>query len=100
MKLTVEVIDNKLIIAVDINTLIHSLETYENFELSTYDNETGELLSYKVTDKNEFIKDFLRVLKDEEEDGTTLLHMLFDIAMTKMIEEGSFALSEKPTKGN
>jgi hypothetical protein len=45
--------------------------------------------SKHITDLGEFSKDVVSALNAEAEDGTTLIHELFDDAMAKAIDEGS-----------
>lgn len=43
----------------------------------------------KVTDAEEFAKELVRALNDEEEDGTTRIHLMFDAALEFAFEQGA-----------
>jgi hypothetical protein len=43
----------------------------------------------KVIDATRFAKDIVNALNDEQEDGTTPVHVLLDTAFEKAIEDGS-----------
>ena len=80
--LTVEIVDGVLNISIGIDTLC--------FALSENDFHT----QFKVTSIKGFAKDVLNELLSEEEDGTTLVHRMFDEAADNAIENGSEYIEE------
>lgn len=50
--------------------------------------------AYHVTDKTAFADAIVEQLGEEEEDGTTPLHRLFDAAMSAAIEDGAEGADE------
>ena len=75
--LRVELVDRRLTISVGVDTLAEAVQ------ISDYGEDC------KVTDIDGFAKDVLYELKREEEDGTTLVHRLFDNAAGEAVEQGS-----------
>lgn len=49
---------------------------------------------YKITDINEFSKEFARALNREDEQGTTEIHKMADRAFIDCIENGAFGIEE------
>lgn len=49
---------------------------------------------YKVTNAEEFAQEFVRELNKESEDGTTMIHSLFDKAALNAIDQGAFGIEE------
>lgn len=49
---------------------------------------------YKVTNAQEFAADLLRTLNDEDENGTTRIHRMFDSAIDTAIGNGAFGIEE------
>ena len=62
------------------------------------DEESGKFLSYEVTDIEEFAKDVQRALLEEDEEGTTAVHILLDNAFIRAIEDGSIGVAEEPSE--
>lgn len=56
----------------------------------------GQGTRYEVVNPKEFAADLVRALNDEEEDGTTLIHKMFDGAIDYAIEQGAFGVEEHP----
>jgi hypothetical protein len=54
----------------------------------------GMDLRLKVTDAKTFAKDLVRTLNDEEEDGTTPIHKMFDAAIWEASEQGADGIDE------
>jgi hypothetical protein len=52
----------------------------------------GELGPPSVVDAKRFAKDVCNALNDEREDGTTPVHLLFDAAFEKAVEDGSLGI--------
>lgn len=44
---------------------------------------------FKVIDANAFAQELCRILNEESEDGTTLVHKMFDAAINRAIEYGA-----------
>ena len=65
----------QITISIGVKTLFRACE--EVFDGLVVDNESA------------FSKEVLRTLKDEEEDGTTLVHRMFDNAIREAIEQGA-----------
>lgn len=55
-------------------------------------------LDWHVTDAAEFAKEFVHELNNEQEDGTTPLHVVFDKAMSSAIDNGCDGIEEGPDK--
>lgn len=51
---------------------------------------------FKVTDADKFAHEVARALNDEEEDGTTPIHSMFDAAFQSAIENGAEGVEEDP----
>lgn len=93
-KLTVDVVDGEIVIRMGIDRLAHSAVTMQTF----LDDEENPLLT--VTDAGLFASDVCRALLDEEEDGTTLVDIMFDDAIKAAVEDGAEGcdLDMKPKK--
>ena len=76
--LLVDIFDNNVNIMIDLDTLKTSMEYGLQFV------ELGI-----ITDKEAFMKDVIRELIYEEEDGTNLIHKMFDKAAERAIDNGS-----------
>lgn len=74
--LTVEIKDGCLCISIGVKTLAFAI---------THSPE----LNLNVTDFEGFAADVARELRDEQEDGTTPVHLLLDEAAAKAVENGS-----------
>jgi len=87
-KMKVEVIDNVLTISIGIKELANA------FLLSpwNWDAEKDKEL-FSVADNQEFADEVVRELLWEEDDGTTLVHLMFDTAMERAVENGSEGIS-------
>lgn len=49
---------------------------------------------FKIANARAFAKDLVRALNDEDEEGTTPIHRLFDAAMDEAIEQGAEGVEE------
>lgn len=78
--LIVEFDGDCLNISVGKNILIHALK---------YGLESYLMGDVEVTDIDGFVKDIVRELEDEEEDGSTPVHRMLDKAGYSAIEQGS-----------
>lgn len=79
----VKVENGKIIVEIEIDTLQYALQYY-NDQNSFYDDKPLELV-----DAEALAKDIALALEQEEEDGDTLVHHMFDKALEYAIEMGS-----------
>lgn len=49
---------------------------------------------FQITDIRDFAKSMIRRLQDEEEDGTTPVHRMFDAAADQILEQGDDGVDE------
>ena len=82
MEKTLKVSINKgvLHVEVGINHLLRISQIWGDFR---------EEEDVRIIDFQKFEKELQTVLTDEEEDGTTLVHRMFDTALTNLAESGS-----------
>lgn len=78
--------DGKLVITIGLDALI-DITTAQPEWPSKDDGEP-----YKVVDRELFIKDFIKELQREEEDGATILHRAFDQSAINLFEDGSYSV--------
>lgn len=53
------------------------------------DENSGDILIPKIVDADAFAKAIFHQLNDEEEDGTTIVHRMFDDAIKEAVEQGA-----------
>ena len=82
--LTVEIKEDVLLISIGTEILSHSCEVGRRYGL-------GDI---KITDKKQFLASLVRQLEFEDEDGSTLMHEMFDSAVTTMLENGELGVDE------
>jgi len=83
-ELKVEVIDNVLTISIDMDMLVVAFENGAyNWDIEK------EVQRYKITHPDKFIEDVKTELLNEDEEGTTLVHLMFDKAMENAVEQGT-----------
>jgi hypothetical protein len=86
--LEVKIVDNKIVISLGIDTLRYVAESSDN--LGRYHRDFNpDGIWKKVCDKKEFAKDVWYELTREEEDGTTIVHQMFDTAINNAIDNGT-----------
>jgi hypothetical protein len=51
---------------------------------------------FKITNARKFAPEVVRALNDEDEEGTTPIHRLFDAACEEAIEQGAEGVEESP----
>ena len=86
--LEIKIVDGILIISTGIKSLAAAFEcSPEN-----YDTEKDESI-YKASDITAFANSVVYELLDEEEDGTTLVHLMFDKAFNNALERGAQGIS-------
>lgn len=92
-QLTVDIIDEEVVIRVGIDTLAWAFDHMG--ENNPYDEEVHDFVqTWKVTDPSEFAKDVVGELTREEEDGTHPLHLLLDQACNAAADQGSLGIDE------
>lgn len=52
--------------------------------------------NFRVTDETAFAREVARALNDEDEQGTTLVHRMFDAAFVAAIENGADGIEDEP----
>ena len=80
LPLSMEIKDGQLVISIGINTLAFATGVY--------------ITDFKIINNEGFAKDILNELDAEEEDGSTMVHRMFDTAANNAIENGSEAVEE------
>jgi hypothetical protein len=87
--LEVKLAGGVLTISIGVEALKWAAEHNEEF----YKPETGKY-ALVISDADEFAKDIVTALRDEQEDGTTTVHELIDKAVRYVMENGSEGLDE------
>jgi len=93
--LSVKVDGGRLVISIGVDTLAWATRHAEH--LMEYDEKSGEFLGYVISDPDEFARDVVIELEQEEEDGTTPVHLLLDKATEAAINNGSLGVAEERT---
>lgn len=86
--LFVEIVDGRLVISIGVDALMVAAHGSPAFE----ENEAGEC-DWKITSPDGFAEDIRHELEDEEEDGTTLIHIAIDAAIERALDAGSLNVS-------
>lgn len=81
-----EIVDGKIVITLSISHLQTAIDG--GTMLGTIDG------SWKLTDPDKFAKDLLVSLHSEDEEGTTVIHRMFDEAINEAIEQGADGIEE------
>jgi hypothetical protein len=89
--LSIKIEDDQLVIRIGIGTLAFSFENSNqnmpyNEELKDYPK------TYTICDPLEFAKDVIGMLRDEREDGSTILTDLLDKACMQAVNDGSIGV--------
>lgn len=79
-----------IVIAIHKSTVKNAVEG--NPSLEHYDEESGDYISAKITDLDQFVDDLIHELNREEEDGSTLITAAIDRASVNACENGSDAI--------
>jgi hypothetical protein len=79
--LDIKIKDELFQITIGVDTLIWALEN-------------APCCPFKISDKSEFLKEFLCSLGSEEEDGATLIHRAFDEAANNAFENGAEGMKD------
>ena len=82
--LTVEISNHVLVISIGVSQLQHAVEIGRAYGY-------GDI---EITNKAQFLEGFVNKLSSEDEDGSTLIHRAFDLAVTKMLEDGELGVEE------
>lgn len=70
----------RLEISIGIETLMHAVKA----------GPVGEAIPHlRVTDAQAYAREIVRALKDESEDGTTVVHRMLDAAAMEAIDQGA-----------
>lgn len=87
-ELNIELTDDKLIISIGRDTLLHALMMSPDWPMDFVVLEK---------DEQEFLTDLVRYgLQDEDEDGTTPVHRMLDAAALEVLEQGFEGVTEFP----
>ncbi len=86
--LKVEVKNNILTISIGVDTLVFAVE-HGDYDFLKINDDNEQVNKYKITNAPGFAKEVALELVQEEEDGTTPVHLLLDAACLKAIENGS-----------
>ncbi len=81
-----------IVIRLPVAALAKAVEATPDERLVHYDEETGCYVPPRVTNPQTFADEVLRVLNDEQEDGTTVVHEMFDAAIFRAIEDGALGV--------
>lgn len=84
--LTLEIVDGRLVISIGVNALMVAVKGGDAWDT---DGEGGP----EITSVDGFAGDILTELRDEEEDGTTLIHIAIDTAIERALDAGSLNVS-------
>lgn len=77
-QLTVELVDDRLVISIGVDTLMIAAQGAD-----AWDDDR-----LRITDPAAFADEIVRGLEDEEEDGTTRVHLAIDSAIEWALEQG------------
>lgn len=79
-ELTVDIVDGALSVTIGLGVLAHAIKYMPGWDASYIPDPADNFA--------EFGKAMVSALEDEEEDGTTLLHLAFDKAAINAMEQG------------
>lgn len=85
--LSVAIKGGVLQISVGIKTLARAVKLHPSH--TKFDEKSGETVEPKITDARKFAEEIVLQLNQEEEDGTTPVHRMFDKAANEVIEYGT-----------
>lgn len=87
-RLTAEVIGNRIVISIGINTAAWA--TNEHPDFYTYDEKVRDWThKIQVTDIRAFAKEIVRAMLNEREDGSTITTDFMDKAILDAVEDGA-----------
>lgn len=82
--LAVEIIDGRLFVSIGVDALMVAVKGGP-----TWSDQEEEERGWVISDPDGFAADIVHELEDEEEDGTTLVHVMLDAAIERAVEQGS-----------
>ena len=82
--LTAEVKKGVLTISIGLDQLCHACSIGRRYGLE----------EIEITDKKLFVEGIVRQLKSQDHDGSTVVHKMFDDAVTEMLENGELGVDE------
>jgi len=82
--------NGKIIISVPLTNLQSVLDG--GYACNVYDR------AYRIVDEEGAAKEICAALNDEDEDGTTPIHRLFDAAINEALNQGAQFIEERPTQ--
>lgn len=85
--LSVTVTGGELVIRIGVDTLKWAAEHHEDFWLPSTDKYT-----VAVSAPVKFAREVVKELRREEEDGSTLVHLMLDKAIAEAVEQGAEGL--------
>ena len=86
--LSVKVTDGRLVISIGISTLAFAAQ--ECNYCYSYDQTVNDFVHHmKVTDPLLFAKELVTELQEEDEEGTTSVHLMIDKAVEQAVENGA-----------
>ncbi|MBI9092598.1 MAG: hypothetical protein JEZ12_25560 [Desulfobacterium sp.] len=80
-KISIETVDGQLVVSAHVGTMIQAFKWCSNYMTQFDEHE------YTI-DETVFAREIMGELLSEEEDGTTLIHEMFDKAAARAIENG------------
>lgn len=84
--MTVEIEDNAIVIRITADELAFAAKYHPG--LTVWDSHNQDAVGPTITDKQQWMRSVLSALRNEEEDGTTAVHQMLDIAMVDAVEMG------------
>ncbi|MEP9401889.1 hypothetical protein [Sphingomonas sp. VNH70] len=81
--LSVEIEDGRLVIAIGIDALMTAIDGGPH---------APEDLDYRILTRDGFAADIVQALEAEDDEGTTLVHVMFDSATERALDEGSLSV--------
>lgn len=82
--LDVSIVGGRLVISIGVDALMVAVKGGP-----AWSDQEEEERGWKITSAEGFAADIARELQDEEEDGTTLVHVALDAAIERAIDQGS-----------
>ena len=79
--------DGVLIMQIGVEVLAKAVKL--NPDLAEYDEKSEDWVEPKITDADAFARAVLAAVKEESDDGTTLIHLALDTAAMNAIENGA-----------
>lgn len=83
--LSIEIADGRLCISIGVSALCHAATSGPYFDSICAESDQ----EITITDEDVFAKEIVRELHQEEENGTTLVHLMLDKAAERAVESGA-----------